>query len=79
MEGAPDIAKTMFSFGVPLAPVYKGGGEEAAGLGGAPKRGVQLGLPILVGLPFLFRRGGKREGREQGGHKRKEKKECQFL
>ena len=51
-------------------PVYKGGGEDAAGLGGVPQGGVQLGLPILVGLPFLFRRGeggkGEEEEKERG-------------
>ena len=49
-------------FGVPPAPVYKGGGEEAAGLEGGAMGGNRIGLQVLFGpLPFLRR--GKGEGR----------------
>ena len=43
-------------------PVYKGGEEEAAGLGGAPWWGVLVGFPF----PFQSRKEGKGEGVGKG-------------
>ena len=44
MEGALHTAKQLMCFGVPPAPVYKGGGEEAVHQGRAKEGGVLLGL-----------------------------------
>ena len=55
--------------GCPLATYIKEGEEEAGGQGGRAKGGVQLGFPILVGLPFLFQEG---EGGKQRERERKE-------
>ena len=74
MEGAPHTAKrlSIVPWGAPLATYIKEGG----GGGGRPKRGapiggVQLGFPILVGVPFHPREGegGKEEKkrRKEGG------------
>ena len=67
MEGAPHTAKT--NLGVPLGcplPTYiKEEKEEAGGLEGARQGGVQLGFPILVGLPFLFQEGDRGKERER--------------
>ena len=59
------------TLGCPLPTYIKEEREEAGGLEGARQGGVQLGFPILVGLPFLFQegeRGKEREReRERGG------------
>ena len=54
-------------FWCPLATYIKEEREEAGGQGGRAKGGVQLGFPILVGLPFFFQEGkrGKEEEREK--------------
>ena len=44
MEGAPHIAKQLMCFGVPPAPIYKGGGQEAGYQGRGMEGGVLLGL-----------------------------------
>ena len=41
------------------APIYKGGGEEAASLEGRAKGGVLRGRLVLVGFPFPSNGGGK--------------------
>ena len=51
--------------GCPLAPVYKGGGEEAAGPRGRAMGGNRIGLQVLFG-PFLSYGGGKRKGEGRG-------------
>ena len=70
MEGAPHTAKT--NLGVPLGcplPTYiKEGGRGGRPRRGAPIEGVQLGFPILVGVPFLFQEG--REGRSRRGRRK---------
>ena len=52
---------------VPPAPIYKGGRRRPAAREEARHRGVQLGFPILVGVPFLFQavERGKEEEREK--------------
>ena len=63
----------LMCFGVPPAPVYKGGGEEAGHKGRAKEGGVLLGVPVLVGFappPFPIptrRRGKEEEERRKGG------------
>ena len=65
------MAKT--NLGVPLGcplPTYiKEGGRGGRPRRGAPIGGVQLGFPILVGVPFLFQE-GEREGVGEGERKR---------
>ena len=61
------MAKT--NLGMPLGcplPTYKmeGGGERRP-RSGAPIGGVQLGFPILVGVPFLFQEGERGEEVEE--------------
>ena len=53
--------------GCPLTTYIKEGEEEAGGQEGRAIGGVQLGFPILVGLPFFFQEGerGKEEEREK--------------
>ena len=55
--------------GRPRPPYIKEEREEAGGHEGARQGGVQLGFPILVGLPFLFQEG---EGGKEMERKRKE-------
>ena len=41
-------------WGAPLSTYIKEGGGRGRPRRGAPRGGVQLGFPILVGVPFLF-------------------------
>ena len=52
----------------PLATYIKEGGGGGRPRRGAPIGGVQLGFPILVGVPFLFQEG--REGRSRKGRRK---------
>ena len=55
-------------FGVPPAPVYKGGGEEAGHKGRAKERGVLLGLPSPSRIPPpTWNRKKGREKEKEGG------------
>ena len=61
------------SFGVPRAPVYKGGGRRPA-TKGARHGGSPTRTPLLVGFGpplFPFSSEGKREGEGEGECKRK--------
>ena len=60
------------SWDVPLATYIKEGGGGGRPRRGTPIGGVQLGFPILVGVPFLFQaveRGNEeeREKEREGG------------
>ena len=72
MEGAPHTAKTMsvVLWGAPLVTYIKERGGGGRPRRGAPIGGVQLGFPVLVGVPFLFQegeRGKEVEEKEQRG------------
>ena len=56
----------VYLWGAP-SHVHKGGGKRRPALEGRAIGGVQLGFPILVGLPFVFQEGerGKEEEREK--------------
>ena len=54
--------------GCPLPTYIKEGGGGGRPRRGAPIGGVQLGFPILVGVPFLFQEG--REGRSRRGRRK---------
>ena len=67
------LREQLLCFGVPLPPYIKEGGGGGQPRRGAPIGGVQLGFPILVGVPFLFQEGerGKeveREKEREGRH-----------
>ena len=70
MEGAPHTAKRLsIMLWSDTLPMYiKEGGRRPAARRGAPIGGVQLGFPILVGVPFLFQEG--REGRSRRGRRK---------
>ena len=59
------MAKRLF---VVLATYIKEGGRGGRPRRGASIGGVQLGFPILVGVPFLFQEG--REGRSRRGRRK---------
>ena len=50
---------------MPPDPVYKGGGRRPAAKEGRAIGGVQLGFPILVGLPFQIQEGERGKERER--------------
>ena len=56
------------NFGVPQPTYIKEGGVGGHPRRGAPIGGVQLGFPILVGVPFLFQKG--RDGRSRRGRRK---------
>ncbi len=70
MEGEPHTANRRLGvfWGAPLATYIKEGGGGGRPRRGAPIGGVQLGFPILVGVPFLFQEG--REGRSRRGRRK---------
>ena len=70
MEGAPNTAKRLYVvlWVAPLATYIKEGGGGGRPRRVAPIGGVQLGFPILVGVPFLFQEG--REGRSRRGRRK---------
>ena len=62
------LREQLLFYGVPPVPVYKGGGEEAAGLEGARHGGKPNRTPSPIRpLPFLRRGEGEGEGREGKG------------
>ena len=67
------LREQLMCYGVPPAPIYEGGEEEAAGLEVRAKEGVLLGLPVLVGFPFPFpeweRGKGRGSRRGKGGRR----------
>ena len=68
-QGAPHTAKTNLEvpLGCPLATYIKEGGGGGRPRRGAPIGGVQLGFPILVGVPSFPRgeRGKERKKKER--------------
>ena len=70
MEGVPHTAKINLgvSLGCPLPTYIKEGGGGGRPRRGAPIGRVQLGFPILVGVPFLFQQG--RDERSRNGRRK---------
>ena len=68
MEGEPHTVKrNLCVYGVPPSPVYKGGeGGPAGPPWRAPKRGILLGLQVLVGFHLKGERGKEGEGEGEG-------------